>query len=91
MWYRAWTVGNGGIESEEGFFEFDESYGEDDIEWYLEAELGPFCSGTRSVNWEPVDVLPDKVIEEKISSAKSSIAYNEDLITRLEKMKKEKV
>jgi len=35
--------------------------------------------------------LPDKVVEEKISSAKSSIAYNEDLITRLEKMKKEKV
>lgn len=92
MYYKVWTVGNGGIRSDEGYFSIRDCYdGDDDaIEEILYEELGSLPDGVRSIGWVRVGVLPDDEIANQLAINEGAIKVAKERIRGLQEMKKAK-
>ena len=93
-WYKIWYVGNGGYECDERYVELYDSDDECEMSEQVQEHLGPLPGGARSVNWDKVEYLPDKELDEKIKHQQWIIENGAERarkkIIELEKMRKPK-
>lgn len=82
MYFKVWTIGNGGLEGHHRYiwvssdfpdyvdFNDDEQMGE-----HFNAIMSPLPASIRRICWEPVTELPQKKIDDLIEGLEEQIKY----------------
>ena len=94
MYFKVWTIGNGGRESHHKYiwvsddypdyvdFNDDEQMGE-----HFDTIMSPLPASIRRICWEPVTELPQKKIADLIEGLEEQIKHCADKINYLKQLK----